>query len=159
MNTLIILGAKYLFAVVVLGAAVVGLVLPKERRLLFVAQAVLTTVIALALTKLAGALYFDPRPFTHGVTALIAHEADNGFPSDHTVLSVAAATIALQANRKLGMYLLALALVVGFCRFAAGLHSPLDVVTGALIGAVSAWLGYILAKLLLDTRRGTIKRS
>ena len=142
MEFIIILGAKYLFALVLLGAIIVGIMLPKERRLSYLVAAIITGIFALIFTKIAGTLYFDPRPFTHGVHALIPHEADNGFPSDHTVLSISAAVISLTANRKYGIGLFALALIVGLCRVLSGIHSPLDILTGILIGLIAAFLGY-----------------
>ena len=141
MNALIILGAKYLFLAVLAGAFGVFWTIEKVQRRTFVVTAVVATIVAIVLTKSAGALYFDPRPFTHGVTALIPHEPDNGFPSDHTVLSFAAASIAYVFSKKFGIALLVIALLVGVCRVLAGIHSPIDIIAGALIGIVAGWCG------------------
>ncbi len=145
MNALIILGAKYLFLAVLAGAFGVFWTVEKQERRKFIITALVAAVIAIALTKSAGALYFDPRPFTHGVTALIPHEPDNRFPSDHTVLSFAAASIAYAFSKKIGMVLMVLALPVGVCRVLAGIHSPIDIVAGAMFGCVAAICGFWIA--------------
>lgn len=134
MEFLIILGAKYLFAIVVLGACLALPLLPFDQRKTYLLRALVAGVLAIALTKMAGLLYVDPRPFTHGVTPLFAHDPDNGFPSDHTVLSVAAALFALTVSKQLGAALLVLAVLVALCRVLAGVHHPIDVIAGGIIG-------------------------
>ena len=146
MDSLIIFGAKYLFAIVVLGAGIIGLLLPKKQRLEFLFAAVIAGVVAFGFTQIAAALYFDPRPFTYGVHALIAHVPDNGFPSDHSVVSMFAAALAVKYNKKVGMVLIVLALLVAYCRMAAGVHTFTDVFTGLFIGFIAAGVGYRVAK-------------
>lgn len=154
MNLLIILGAKYLFAIVVLGTCVPLLRLPLEQRKTYLWRAIVAAVLAIVLTKIVGLLYVDPRPFTHGVVPLIAHAPDNGFPSDHTVLSVAAALLALTASRRLGVVLLVLAGLVGLCRVLAGVHNPIDVIAGGFIGiaAVATAVAAVRVKSAAATR-------
>jgi len=132
-----IFGARYLFALVLLGAAAVVLKLPRERRTLFFKQAGIAGVLAFVLTKVAGGLYFDPRPFTRGAPALIAHAPDNGFPSDHTVLCMTAALLTFTVSRWVGAVLLLFTALVALCRVLSGIHTPLDVVAGAMIGLLS----------------------
>lgn len=148
MDTLIIFGAKYLFTFVILGTAIAFLKTPIELRKNFLITAIVATVLAVAITKTAGALYFDPRPFTHGVHALFPHDADNGFPSDHTVLSVTAAAIAFIYSRKIGVALFGLALVVGLCRVLSGIHSPLDILAGIAFGVVSSLVAFQISKAM-----------
>lgn len=147
MNLLIILGAKYLFAIVVLGAGAALLMLPSDQRKTYLWRAVVAGVLAIALTKLAGLLYLDPRPFTQGVTPLIEHAPDNGFPSDHTVLSVAAALLALTASRQLGAALLMLAALVALCRVLAGVHHPFDVIVGSLISMMAVAIAVAVVRV------------
>lgn len=140
MTFLIIFGAKYLFAFVLLVAVAVALRLPRERQKLFLKQAVIAGVLAFVLTKLAGGLYFDPLPFTHGVPALIPHAPDNGFPSDHTVLCMTAALLTFVVSRRVGAVLLLFTALVALCRVLSGVHTPLDVVASAVIGLLSLTL-------------------
>lgn len=140
MEPLIVFGAKYLFAIVALGAALPLLWLKAGARTKYIITAAMSGVIAFAFQKAAGMAYFDPRPFTQGARALIEHSAENGFPSDHTALAFVAATLAVIIERRLGFALLALATIVAICRVQAGVHRPIDVVAGALIGSISVLL-------------------
>ena len=155
MDALIILGAKYLFLVVLLGAIAFGVKIPQNERFSFWLSAGIAGAFAIALTKIAGRLYFDPRPFTHGVRALIAHDADNGFPSDHTVLSFAAATVVGLRSAKVGGILLLIATLVAICRVLVGVHTPLDVISGAVIGTVAGSLAKPLGNALIKRRLPT----
>jgi undecaprenyl-diphosphatase len=152
MDTLIVYGAKYLFAVVLLGAVSPLIWLSKQGRIRFLVSAVIAGIIAVALTKGSGAVYVDPRPFTEGVRSLISHEADNGFPSDHTVLSFTAAMLAFAASRRLGVVLLALALVVGACRVLSGVHHPIDAIAGAAFGLIAAVVGTFIGSRVSGER-------
>ena len=155
MDSLIIFCAKYLFVAVVLGALIAGIKLPRERRFSYFAAAAISGILAVLLTKLAALTYFDSRPFTHGARALISHAADNGFPSDHTVLSTAAASLAFTANRKFGALLFILALFVGVSRVLAGVHYPIDIIAGLIIGLISAILGCALAARCWNPKRAS----
>lgn len=141
MDSIIIFGAKYLYLIILAILAVVIFRQPKGEWSKTLKVSVITAIIAIILTKLAGALYFDPRPFTHGVKALIQHEADNGFPSDHTILSFTAALLALKTSPRTAYLLLFLAVLVGISRVAAGIHNPLDIVAATLIAIISYLLG------------------
>ncbi len=137
MDTLIIVGAKYLFAAILLFAIAPLVWLPKDQKRNYVILGFGSAVLSIILTKLAGLCYVDPRPFTQGVHALMEHEADNGFPSDHTVLSVTAALLCFRLNRELGVAALLLAAIVGACRVLSGVHHPVDAFAGAAIGIVA----------------------
>ena len=145
MATFIIFGAKYLFLIVLAVAIGAFWTNRDQLRKSYIVTALIATVIAIVLTKLAGAIYFDPRPFTHGVIALIAHGPDNGFPSDHVVLSATAAAVTFRFTRIYGIPLLLLAALVGMCRVAAGVHSPVDAIAGMIIGIVAAWSGVFIS--------------
>ena len=95
--------------------------------------------MAFALTKLAGALYLDPRPFVaHHFLPLIPHEVDNGFPSDHTVLSMLIALTVCHFSIEMGWVLTGLALLVGVARVLCGIHNPIDIVGAVLIAVLAS---------------------
>ncbi len=152
MTTFIIFGAKYLVVFVALGAATLLVRLPREQQKLYIKRAVIAGILALVLTKLAGVLYFDPRPFTHGATALIPHAPDNGFPSDHTVLSFLAALLALTVSKRVGGILLLLSGIVALCRVLSGIHTLLDVIAATVISCVSVALAL---RLFVDSNPAT----
>jgi len=95
-------------------------------------------VLALVLARIAGHLYYDPRPFvTHHLVPLIAHAADNGFPSDHALLCSFLAFTMLLYSRRTALLLIIIALLVSWARVAAHLHNPRDIVGSFVFAAVA----------------------
>ncbi|HVQ44075.1 MAG TPA: phosphatase PAP2 family protein [Candidatus Saccharimonadia bacterium] len=138
MTPLIIFTAQYLHLAILAVAAVVWLTLPREDKRKLALTALLAAVIGFALTKVAGALYYNPRPFVADhVVPLIYHAANNGFPSNHTVLAMLVALLVLQVSKRWGIVLVAAALVVGAARVAAGVHSPLDIAGAVIVATVA----------------------
>ena len=135
MDTLIIFVAEYLIWVIP-AAALVYLFVSKEwKRLGILAAASLA--LAYAAGKVAGLLWYNPRPFvSDGVTPLFTHAANNGFPSDHMLMGATIAAIVFVYNRTLGVALWALALAVGLARVAAGIHHLVDLAGSIIIAVV-----------------------
>jgi len=110
-------------------------------------RAVLSGLLALGLAPLLGLFHYQPLPFVLGLgRPLIAHEANNGFPSDHASLAFAVVTSLLLSRHALGPYALALAFLVGFARIFVGVHFPSDVLAGALLGTLGALLIYAFGR-------------
>ncbi len=128
METLIIFGAKYAYLIIVVVALWYVYQQPKERRYRMLLCTLLALPISYVVAKIGSIFYFDPRPFVvESFTPLLPHVADNGFPSDHTLLSAAIASVVYFFNRKLGIFLFILALLVGVSRVAAGIHHVVDI--------------------------------
>lgn len=116
----------------------------------FVLSVILAAVTALILSKLASMLYYHPRPFvTSGVQPLVPHGMDNGFPSDHTTIAMALAMVIYFYRKQLGIITFGLALIVGIGRVAAHVHSPIDILGGAVLGLLAGVAGYWLAGRLI----------
>ena len=130
--------ATKLYIVVVVVALVYVLLLHKERRNQVSLLALLTLPIAFVLGKVASLFIDNPGPFVvDGITPLLQHAADNGFPSDHTLLSATVACIVFAHHKTLGVVLLGLSILVGVARVWAGVHHYLDI-TGSVVIAISA---------------------
>ncbi len=139
MDTLVVYTAKYAFVVSFVIAVLVWLRLPSRQKTELLAWGVLGGALAYLLVKLAGALFYDTRPFVANHTApLFAHPADNGFPSDHTALTMFVALCVLQYSRRWGIVLIVLSLLIGASRVAAGIHTPLDILGAIAIAAIAA---------------------
>jgi len=148
MRMLVIFAAKYLYLLVVAAAGVYWLLLARKNKLRFALQLLATMVLAFALVKLLNALWYDPRPFVvDGVAPLIAHAADNGFPSEHTTYSMAIALVVLLWSWRWGSVLFILAAVVGRGRVAAHVHSVRQVIAGVVVAAVAVAVVYGVMKL------------
>lgn len=143
MTSVIVFCAKYLFVVPLLLLAAVFLREGGANRRVLVLRAVLVLVVSVVLAKGGGALYEEPRPFVvRQVAPLIPHAADNGFPSDHTLLSFACAFLLLPFEKRMGIVAVAAACGVGWGRVASLLHSPLDIAASmgfAALANLPAW--------------------
>jgi undecaprenyl-diphosphatase len=73
-------------------------------------------------------------------TPLVRAPHDGSFPSGHTSTSFACATILSVALPRFAPLWYLLALAIGFSRIYVGVHYPLDVVGGAVLGTAIALL-------------------
>jgi undecaprenyl-diphosphatase len=149
MDIFLILCAKYLFLVLLLIAGFVFLKSNAQTRRNMMFLGLISFPLILVAAWIAGHLFYDPRPFVIGhFTPLIAHDPDNGFPSDHTLLSTAVSFLILRFDRKAGWILLALSLLVGMARIYVGIHHFTDIAGSFVISG----LGVFAAKIFLDSR-------
>lgn len=107
----------------------------RDRELFFrLALALLITVVVVSALK---NIWVFPRPFAQeNVRLLIAHHADSAFPSKHSSAAFAIAFGIFLRKKRTGMIFLALASLVAVSRVVAGVHYPLDVLTGAVLGII-----------------------
>jgi undecaprenyl-diphosphatase len=138
MHMLITLIAQY-FIIVSLGLTVwFFLRLPSNAKRRFLVQAVIGGVCALILAKIGSILFYDPRPFVVGhFIPYFSHNADNGFPSDHTLLSSFVGFLVLKYNKTWGLVLLSMAAIIGLSRMIAGVHHSIDIAGSFLFAGIS----------------------
>ncbi len=86
--------------------------------------------------------YYHPRPFLvlHNFNLLIARDMESSFPSGHASFYFALATGVYLYNKKAGLIYLVLASLMGFARVFVGVHWPLDILAGAVLGILTAVL-------------------
>lgn len=143
LNELMILSAKYLYLFIVSGGLLfIGLRLKSKKK-----DASLLALISLPLilitAKISGYFFYNPRPFVvNHFIPLIKHASDNGFPSDHSLLSFAIASLVFVFNKKLGLIIFATGLLVGFSRVYVGVHSVIDVIGSFVISILITYLVY-----------------
>jgi undecaprenyl-diphosphatase len=113
----------------------------RERNQLAVPRAAISLLLANLVLKACNLVYFRPRPFTyHEVNLLFYHPSDSSLPSNPATVGFALAVAAWLHNRRAGNLLLVLATLFIVSRVYCGVHYPLDVITGAGLGTLSAWL-------------------
>jgi undecaprenyl-diphosphatase len=135
--------AQYLPYLLVLGFLV--LVFSERgwrKRLFLFFEAALAVILSRGiLTETIRFVYPHPRPFDalDGVVALIK-ESGSSFPSGHATFLFALGMIIFYFNRRWGIWFLVFAGINGLARIFAGVHWPLDVFEGALVGLLSGLL-------------------
>lgn len=87
-----------------------------------------------------------PRPFQviYTLTVLSPFGSLDSFPSAHTALTSALAMSVFLLYRRFGILLLFFAFVVGISRIYVGVHFPVDVFFGFLLGIAISTLFYIV---------------
>lgn len=158
LDSFMIFTATYLVVIVFLMAVVYIGLLIYERMWRPVLYFFGTLVVSFLLLQLASMLALDRRPFMdHALTQLVAHAPGNSFPSDHTTVTAAIAMGLLLFTRfkKIGYVTLALAVLIGFSRIFVGIHYPLDIAGGLLVGVAGGSIVW-LAKNKLDRHPNTV---
>jgi undecaprenyl-diphosphatase len=94
-----------------------------------------------------------PRPFERIPEAdpLLGGITGNSFPSGHAATSAAGALVLALVAPRAAPYLALLAGAIAFSRIYVGVHYPLDVLAGALLGFVVAGAVLAAVRLLLPT--------
>ena len=152
MDFLIIFGAKYLYVIAMAITAVFFWYLAKEKKWSAALFGVIDLAMVYLVGLLAGYVYNNPRPFVSEHSApLISHAADNGFPSDHTLLVAALASILYCYNRMLGFVVFVIAILIGVSRVFAGIHHWIDI-----FGSIGIAIAVTAVVYTLKRSRGTL---
>ena len=115
-----------------------------------VVGALFAAALALGINQVISHIWARPRPsaahpldvhvwFTNAST-------DPSFPSDHSAAAFAVAFALLFVSRKWGIGMLILAAAVALSRVAIGLHYPSDVLAGAAVGLLAAFVVMYVAR-------------
>ncbi len=111
------------------------------------------TLVDLGINQGLGWLWFEPRPFmAHLGHTLIAHAADNSFPSDHATFlwTIGFSLIATGTFPRWGLAVALSGFAVAWARIYVGVHFPVDMLASFLVAAVGA---AIAASLQAPLRR------
>ena len=151
MDMFIVFCAKYLIIVIGLLALGYWLTLPRKQKTEVLVMGIITGIVALILAKAGGALFTDPRPFVSDhITPLFPYTADNGFPSDHTLLGMTVTMALLSVSRRWALNVFVLTIVVGASRVLAGVHHPIDIVGSILFGALGGVVAIYASSKVID---------
>jgi undecaprenyl-diphosphatase len=105
-----------------------------------VIHALLACTVAWSIAFLIKHFFPTLRPYmvNHGEVDVLIKPTDGAFPSGHTVLAFALAVTVFMHDRRVGLWFLASALLIGVARVLANVHYPIDIVGGAFLGTIVA---------------------
>lgn len=82
-----------------------------------------------------------------GHKEIMFNRPDHSFPSDHTsAIFAVAMVVRLSGHKKLGNALFVIGILIGISRLLAGVHYPLDVIGGVLVGCIVGYIVWMLRK-------------
>ncbi|MGE6402894.1 undecaprenyl-diphosphatase [Bacillus cereus] len=154
LNSTMIFLAEYM--VYFLGLIIIAYWFTRSRKnKMMIIQAMFAFTIAEIIGKLAGKFHLNYQPFAvlPDVNKLVDHAVDNSFPSDHTILFFSICFSFWLVRKKTGWLWLVLAFCVAISRIWVGVHYPFDVITGALVGSISAIFSYWLTPKIIFIRQ------
>ena len=127
-----------------------------RRRIYLFCEAALAVILSRGLiTEIIRLFYHHERPFSfYNFTPLIP-ESGWSFPSGHASFFFALAMVIWYANRRWGTIYFILVTLVCLARIFVGVHWPLDIIGGAVVGIVSA----IAIRALLKSSREGIENT
>jgi len=129
---------------------------PKTRRASFL------MLVAIFISFVVGEevlkhIFQRPRPFLslEGVNLLITPPGSFSFPSGHAANAFAASLVVARKVPRLAWPVLLLTVIMAFSRVYVGVHYPLDILGGALLGALCAKFVLGLEKSVYRSSRKT----
>ena len=151
LDYLMVVGAEYVIyatLILIFLVALKGKIAEKKSLILFL----FSLPVLILIIKIIHIFIFKDRPFVAGeIIPLVSLQADASFPSRHTaVMAAAAFSFAFFKSRWYSLFL-CLAAWVGFSRVYVGVHYPLDILGGFIVGFSSVLISKRLI-LVLKTK-------
>lgn len=154
MHEVVIIVAKYFIVLSALIALYVWLRLSTNDKKRFIIQGIIGGIIALILAEVGKHIYNDPRPFVVGhFTPYFSHGTDNGFPSDHTLLTSFLGFLVICYRKNIGWILLVIAALIGAARVIAGVHHVVDIIGAFVFAGIGALIaGWAVNKIIKNKK-------
>ena len=140
--------AQY-FEYVLVGSLAIFLLVNTKKYLPMIWQAFAAAIFSrFFITEIIRWLWDRPRPFVENqVNLLIDHANTASFPSGHAAFYFAISTVVFLYNKKAGAFFLLTSFLIALARVFVGVHWPLDIVAGAVVGILTGWGVVVLFKI------------
>lgn len=104
----------------------------------------LAWVVTATLKELIGGL--RPFEFYETLQPLFIYGGGDSFPSGHATVFSALALMLTMLHRRAGIIFVILAIAISIGRVISGIHYPIDIFVGWIIGGVASYTVYVLVK-------------
>jgi len=145
-------GLPYVLVAVFLAILIFSKKTYREKIKIFIFAGISIFLSRIVITEAIRYFYHVSRPFVNNnVNQLIFHEVSGSFPSGHATFFFALAmAVYLSLNKKWGWLFFAGAVLISLSRVIAGVHWPYDILAGAIVGVLSAFVVYYFSKSWLQ---------
>ncbi len=119
----------------------------KLKEFIVITSSVVGSWVLVSILKI---VFSVPRPVEalEGVRSLIIYGTNDSFPSGHATFFASLAMALYLYHKKLGILFFIGALLVGFSRIAVGIHYPIDIIGGYVLGLGTSFFLYKFFKFL-----------
>jgi len=155
LDALMIFLSQYLGYVLV-AIVLLFLLLNYKKYLLMVVSGLTAAMAArLGVVELIRLFFPRARPFVeNNVNLLVSEVQQPAFPSGHAAFFFALSTVVYFYNKKAGIVFFVASFLISVARVFVGLHWPLDIVAGALVGVSVGYSIIFLSRRLLRSEHG-----
>ena len=118
-----------------------------------------SSVSAWILAEILKHFIVTPRPFIYfqNLTPLFVHGGMDSFPSGHAMFFSALAVSLYLVHKRLGIVYILVALIVGLARIASGVHFPIDILCGYILGTfIAIFFKLIFKKLNINNPKNKV---
>ena len=106
---------------------------------------ILIPLITIIIAKILRKNINSKRPFEKmDITSLVSHKGGNSMPSNHSASAMVLAMALTYIMPKYFLFFIILGLITGISRVMAGVHYPIDVLFGFLLGLIIGALGFFI---------------
>lgn len=107
-----------------------------------------SAIVAYISEYILKSLMPSPRPFLffENVKPLFLHGGMDSFPSGHAMFFGALAVSLYFVHKRMGYFYIVVALIIGLARVASGVHFPIDILVGYILGAIIAIIFKLIFK-------------
>jgi undecaprenyl-diphosphatase len=125
-----------------------------ESRLKNLAFVFSSAVFAWSVTTILKYIVSSPRPFIvfENIKPLFLHGGMDSFPSGHATFFISLAVSLYMVNKKIGYFYISGALLIGLSRIASGVHFPIDILLGYIIGITVTLIFSLIFQLKIVNR-------
>lgn len=136
-DTLMIFGAvNLIYVIFILMLILYILGDPRDKKAIFLTLT--SFIISQIVLRLIHLIFYEPRPFiTFHLTPLIQGVPNPSFPSEHTTTLFVFAFSYFFCRSRFKMIFMIFAIWTGLARIYVGVHYPLDILGGILLGLIS----------------------
>lgn len=137
----------------------------RERFRISIIYFILALIVGVLLVRSIKIGVGRPRPLKDMEPLILAGKIDihnlfyplkeNSFPSGHTQLAFTIATFLAMVSRRDAFYLFLMAFLIGLSRIYVGVHYPLDVLSGAIVGSLVSFVVVKLSKIENKISKGS----